>query len=165
MAPLCAQQPELLLALGVLSSPDYHGRRMAQRHSWMRWPNVGRFNDSAICATFVVRAGGAPLGVATALRREAATHGDTLLVSDISYNENRVRGPLLSLIYWLLFAAAKLRHATFVGKLDDDAYIHAIDLERLLRTTHAQLSPSAHVYMGVLTWYHWCTPMGAHGTP
>ena len=80
---LCPQH-NLLLALGIISAPDYHGRRMAQRHSWMRWPMASRHSASAtICANFVVRAGRAPIGVARALRREAATHVDTLLVRDI----------------------------------------------------------------------------------
>lgn len=155
MPPLLCQQPDLLLALGIVSAPDYHGRRMAARHSWMRWPSVGQRATASTCAQFIVRAGGAPIGTLRALRREAKVHGDTLLVQAIAHNESRVRGPLLSLAWWLLYAASALRHATFIGKLDDDAYLHAPDLERLLRTTHAQLGPTANVYMGVLTWYHW----------
>ena len=154
MPTLCPQR-ELLLALGIVSAPDYHGRRMAQRHSWMRWPSVGHFEGASTCATFIVRAGHAPHGIATALRREAAVHGDTLLVHDIAHNESRVRGPLLSLAWWLLHAAAAMGHASFIGKLDDDAYLHVPDLERLLRATHVHFGPSANVYIGVLTWYHW----------
>ena len=153
-SPTCPQS-EVLVALGILSAPDYHIRRMAQRHSWMRWPNVGRFDGAAMCVSFVVRAGGAPRGVAQALKREASVHGDMLLVADIPHNETRVRGPLLSLAWWLIYAGAAMRHAAFIGKVDDDAYLHAPDLERLLRTTSAQLGPSANVYVGVHTWYHW----------
>ena len=115
-APSCPQA-DLLLALGIVSAPDYHGRRMAQRHSWMRWSNVGHGPSDSVCASFVVRAGAAPVGMANALRREARVHGDVLLMHSIAYNESRVRGPLLSLAWWLLYAAAELRHARFVLSL------------------------------------------------
>ena len=67
-ALLCSQ-PDLVLALGIVSAPSHHGRRMAQRHSWMRWPNVGHREGAAICGAFIVRSGGAPFGIATALPR------------------------------------------------------------------------------------------------
>ena len=153
-ARLCPQ-PDLLLALGIVSAPDYHMRRMAQRHSWMRWPNVGHFDGAAICASFIVRAGNAPAVIASALRREADAHGDMLLVSEIAHNESRVRGPLLSVAKWLLYAHSAMAHAAFIGKLDDDAYVHAPDLERMLRTAGTTFGPSANVYLGVLTWYSW----------
>ena len=151
----CSQNRDLVLALGVISAPDYHGRRMAQRHSWMRWPNVGHGDGHTVCGSFVVRAGDAPRGVATALLREADVHGDMLLARSIAFNESRVRGPIMSLAWWLLYAEHALPHAQFIGKLDDDAYLHSPDLERLLRLSHMQLGPSANVYIGVLTWYHW----------
>jgi len=73
--------PVLLLALGFLSAPVFHGRRLAQRWSWMWWPIVGQsITRAAICGSFVVLAGGAPRGMATALQREADVHTDMLLV-------------------------------------------------------------------------------------
>ena len=151
---VCSQQ-DLVLALGIISAPDYFGRRLAQRHSWMRWANVGQGDRHTVCASFVVRAGDPPRGVATALQREAEIHGDMLLVRSIAYNESRVRGPILSLAWWLQYAERALPHAKFIGKLDDDAYVHAPDLEQMLRLVHLQLGPAANVYLGVLTWYHW----------
>ena len=154
-APLLCAQSELLLAIGIVSAPDYHPRRMAQRHSWMRWPSVGHHEGASTCATFIVRAGNAPPDVARALQRETDAHGDTLLVRSIAYNENRVRGPMLTLAHWLLHAAAFMRHAKFIGKLDDDAYLHVPDLERMLHTSIMSLGARANVYIGVHTWYHW----------
>ena len=156
LGPICRQK-DLLLALGIVSAPDYHGRRLAQRHSWMRWPNVGHDGEAQICGTFVVRAGRAPRGVSTALQREAVVHNDMLLATAIAWNESRVRGPVLTLAHWLQHAAAVLPHARFVGKLDDDAYLHAPDLERLLRAalSHSSSPSRAHIFLGVLTWYHW----------
>ena len=121
----------------------------------MRWPTVGHGPLHEICPSFVVRAGHAPRGVSTALQRELEVHKDVLLVGAVGWNESRVRGPILSLAWWLLHAAQTLQHAHFVGKLDDDAYIHAPDLQQLLSSMHLQFGPSANVYMGVQTWYHW----------
>ena len=151
---VCTQQ-NLVVALGIISAPSYHGRRMAQRHSWMRWSNVGQSGAATICSSFVVRAGDAPRGITTALQREADVHGDLLLVRSIPYNESRVRGPILSLAWWLLYAARSLPRARYIGKLDDDAYLHAPDLESMLGSISTQLEPAAKVYLGVLTWYHW----------
>jgi hypothetical protein len=158
---VCAQQG-LVLALGIISAPDYSGRRLAQRHSWMRWPNVGHGDGHAVCGAFVVRAGAAPRRVATALQREADVHRDTLLVPSIAYDESRLRGPILSLAWWLLYAERALPQASFIGKLDDDAYVHAPDLEQMLRLVHLQLGPTANVYLGVLTWYHWYPALFDH---
>ena len=152
---LVCPQASLVVALGIISAPEYHGRRLAQRHSWMRWPNVGHGEGQTICASFVVRAGDAPLVAAAKLQREADVHGDLLLVRSIAYNESRARGPLLSLAWWLLYAHRALPRASFIGKLDDDAYLHAPDLMRMLRVVSSTVGAGANVFLGVLTWYHW----------
>jgi hypothetical protein len=89
-------------------------------------------------------------------------HRDTLLVPSIAYDESRLRGPILSLAWWLLYAERALPQASFIGKLDDDAYVHAPDLEQMLRLVHLQLGPTANVYLGVLTWYHWYPALFDH---
>ena len=153
--PICRQR-SLVLALGTISPPSFGHRRIAQRHTWMRWPNVGTDGAAAVCSVFVVRAGGPPPPrVAATLARESKTYRDVLLADAIAWNETRVRGPVLSLAWWLDYAARELTHALFVGKVDDDTYLHAVDVEALLRATHAQVGSSASVYLGVLTWYHW----------
>ena len=66
LTDLVCQQRSLVLALGTISPPAHSDRRMAQRLTWMRWPNVGNNVPGAlVCGIFVVRAGGAP-------RRQAA---------------------------------------------------------------------------------------------
>ena len=151
------RQRELLLALGTVSPPEHRVRRVAQRNSWMQWPNVGvRGAAASVCAVFIVRSGGAaPRGLGTQLARERAAYGDMLLVDSIAWNESRVRGPTLSLSWWLDYASRELTHAPFVGKIDDDAYLHAPDLHALLATTLATTGPEASTFVGVLTWYHW----------
>ena len=44
--------------------------------------------------------------------------------------------------------------ASYIGKMDDDAYLHAADFERLVLTV-AATPRSEHVYMGSMTWFHW----------
>lgn len=156
MAALCRQQSPLI-ALGILSPPEYVSRRLTQRYTWMRYENVGHDGHAAICALFVVRTGGAPARLSAAMTRESSVYGDMLFAADVRYNESRVRGPVLCLGWWLLYAAREMRHARFIGKVDDDTYLHAPDVELLLRQTQSQLGPSANVYLGVLTYYHWYT--------
>ena len=87
----CASD-NLVLATGILSAPQFHGRRTLLRHSWLQWPNVGR--SAPICAAFVVRAGGLASADAAALAREATVHSDMLRIRSIAHNESRIRGPV-----------------------------------------------------------------------
>ena len=153
MGPMLCHQPSLLLAMGAVSAPQYVSRRMAQRHTWHEYPNIGM--PSEVCVCFVVRSGSAPARLTEALEREHSSYSDMLLAESISWNESRVRGPTLSLAWWLRYAARKLPHAHFVAKIDDDAYIHVPDLVVLLRQTHVAAGPSSNVYLGVLTYYNW----------
>ena len=147
------RQHDLLLALGSISPPEYTARRMAQRLTWMTSDDVGP--SGSICAMFIMRTGMMPQPLMLAAERESAVYGDMLLANTIVWNETRVRGPTLSLGWWLSYASHELRHARFVGKIDDDTYLHIPDLSALLRHVHAGVSPSAYVYLGVLTYYHW----------
>ena len=151
---LC-QQAELVLAFGTISPPQHGDRRMAQRLTWMRWPNVGNNVPAPICGAFIVRSGGTPRRQMATLLHERASFRDTLLADTIAWNESRVRGPVLSLAWWLEYANRVLGHAQFIGKIDDDSYIHAPDLEALLRQTRLAAGSEALVFLGVLTYYHW----------
>ena len=157
----CPNQP-FLLALGILSAPGYHGRRMAQRHSWMRWPHVGSTVGKEICAKFIIGLVGLRMALQTTCERELAAHSDMLLVQAIGWNESRVRGPVFSLAWWMQYSARAFQHAQFIGKADDDAYLHIPDLQRLLQVTRNQMGPDANVYMGVHTWYHWYESLFDH---
>lgn len=145
------RQHDLLLALGSISPPEYTARRMAQRLTWMTSDDVGP--SGSICAMFIMRTGMMPQPLMLAAERESAVYGDMLLANTIVWNETRVRGPTLSLGWWLSYASHELRHARFVGKIDDDTYLHIPDLSALLQHVHAGVSPSAYVYLGVLTYY------------
>ena len=101
----------------------------------MRWSNVGHQAPAVICPLFVVRAASAPSVVRRRLAAEAFRNGDVHHLRDVQWNETRVRGPVLSFASWLRYAHASLAHARFIGKVDDDAYVHAPDLEALLLRT------------------------------
>ena len=77
-------------------------------------------------------------------------------MASIAWNETRARGPVLSVAAWLAHAAAAFPRATLVGKVDDDAYIHTVELEALLRGVVSQLAPQIdRLYLGSMSWFHW----------
>lgn len=78
-----------------------------------------------------------------------------LLVESIPWNETRVRGPVLTLAWWLKYVSINLSHARFVGKVDDDTYIHVPDLIRLLKVTELSFGTSTNIYFGALSFCHW----------
>lgn len=136
-----------LLAVGVVSAPEFELRRLGIRSTWLQYPNVG------VSVRFLIRSRNAPPTVARALALENKTHNDILGLDSIAWNETRLRGPVLCLAAWLRYAAAALPHARFVAKVDDDTYIHTPQLERMLRAVLVQSSAeSGRVYMGVLNW-------------
>ena len=142
------------LALGIISAPEYIERRLSMRTSWMQLPNVGP--NKPVSAQFVVRSRGAPPWLSALLKSEQATHGDMLPMASIAWNETRARGPVLSVAAWLAHAAAAFPRATLVGKVDDDAYIHTVELEALLRGVVSQLAPQVdRLYLGSMSWFHW----------
>lgn len=164
------RQQRHLLAVGIISAPHYLERRLGIRHSWLQWSNVQP--GASILARFIVRSGDAPGWLHEMLDGEQARYGDVLRMPSVAWNESRLRGPMLSLAAWLQYAADHLAdRVAFVAKMDDDAYLHAPDFERLLRTVESQVGSgssdgvggaaassagsSRHVYIGSMTWFHW----------
>ena len=139
-----------LVAIGIVSAPLFFERRMGIRSSWLRWANVGRNAPIHVC--FVVRAKDAPLRLQQLLDAEATSYMDLLKIS-VNWNESRLKGPVLSLAAWLSHASRHYRSTPFVAKMDDDAYLHAPDLERLLRMAVGQRQ--SMLYLGKLAWFHW----------
>jgi len=145
--------PPTLLAIGVISAPQFLERRLALRSSWMLSPNVGP--SRVVEVRFVVRMEEAPAALAEALRAENDTFSGDVLGVSVAWNASRVKGPLLSLAAWLRFAARRLRHIQFIAKADDDLYIHTRDLEHLLRSLHAAAPAPSRLYLGSMSWFHW----------
>ena len=145
---MSSSAPRPLLVLGIISAPEYLERRLGVRHSWLQEPNV---KSGRIRASFVVRSGNAPQWLEQLLTAEQEWYSDVLRAPTVAWNETRLRGPVLSLAAWLQYAVMHHSTAPFIGKMDDDAFLHAGDFERLLSTVAA--SPfSTYVYMGSMTW-------------
>ena len=141
-----------LVAIGIVSAPEYLERRAACRASWLGWPNVGP--GRALTVHFVVRALHAPASVDRLLQLEQAAHGDVLRVL-VKWNETRLRGPVLSVNAWLTHAVQHLGHYRFIAKMDDDAYLNAPRIERVVRDAMAAAPSPSRIYLGPMSWFHW----------
>lgn len=139
-----------LVAMGIVSAPEYLERRAACRASWLQWPNVGP--GRAFSVHFVVRALHAPAWIDRLLREEHRQHADVLRVS-VPWNETRLRGPVLSVAAWLSFAVRELSSARFLAKLDDDAYLYAPALEGLVRQVLRVAPHPERIYLGSMSWF------------
>jgi hypothetical protein len=122
---------DLLVALGIVSAPEYIERRAGSRATWLTWPNICAAG-CAFRAQFVVRMRDAPPSVVQVIEKEEHDHSDVLRV-DVLWNETRLRGPVLSVAAWLTHAVRAHSSARCIAKLDDDAYIHLPGLEVLVR--------------------------------
>ena len=154
-----------ILALGILSSAqeklvaqrfgETTGRFARRRHvirtSWLQ-PTVV-FNAS-IRAHFVLRCGGLAPATVAAIATENASASD-LLCASVPASDGRVRGPLLALWWWLRYAYHAYPHAQFVGKADDDVFVHLPDAEQLLRAIPPSLAPNA--LLGVIMYFQLTT--------
>ena len=146
------QQP--VLAVGILSAPEFVQRRMAVRASWLRWPEV---TEGQVAARFAVRCLGAPVWMEQVLQAETSRYADVACLA-VPHNETRVRGPVLMLAAWLAYAPRTFPSAQFIGKCDDDSYLHIPRLLQLLRTVRGP----PLVYLGKMAWFHWLPGIFEH---
>ena len=68
-----------LLAVGIVTAPQFTERRAALRGSWLGWPNVGQ--GRAVVVRFVLRSDGAPAWLDQMLGAEQRAYGDVLRVA------------------------------------------------------------------------------------
>ena len=129
----CSLSP-CTLALGILSSAagakaaQFARRRATIRSSWLTSPVALR----SVTTRFVLRCGGdESLHVRTSTQLENRTNGD-LLCADVPASDGRKRGPVRALWWWMRYAHHAFAGARFLGKADDDVYIHLADAEALL---------------------------------
>lgn len=141
-----------LVAMGIVSAPEYIERRSSCRGSWMHYPNVGRGKPMTV--HFVVRALHSPASVEAMLTLEQQMYGDVVRV-DVPWNETRLRGPVLSVAAWFTYAVRHLSSARFIAKLDDDAYVRSPHVEALLRSVLRSTPTPERVYLGAMSWFHW----------
>lgn len=160
--------PRPTLALGILSSAQeqfvarrggettgkFARRRQVIRTSWLRFPNV---NDT-VHAHFVLRCGGLDLPTAAAIAFENSSGASDLLCASVPASDGRVRGPLLALWWWLRYAYERYPRAGFIGKADDDVFVHLPDAERFLLAVPSDAAPNA--VCGVIVYYQLTTAPG-----
>lgn len=147
-------RPSPLLAVGILSAPEFVQRRMAARASWLRWPEV---TEGHVAARFAVRCLGAPVWLEQIIQAETSRYADVACLA-VLHNETRVRGPVLMLAAWLAYAPRAFPLARFIGKCDDDSYLHIPRLLQLLRTVRGP----PLVYLGKMAWFHWFPGLFEH---
>ena len=154
MAPRAAP----IVAVGILSAPEFTERRMGVRASWLRWPDV---SSGLVAARFALRCLDAPPWLEHMLQLEERRYSDTVCLG-VAHNETRLRGPVLMLAAWLAHAPRAFPTARFVAKVDDDSYVHLPRLVGLLRNVPTAYPSVPHVYIGKLAWFHWHAAIFEH---
>lgn len=139
----------VLVAVGIISAPEFIKQRSASRHSWLR-----RIGQSPIVAKFVIRTLGAPPAIAKLLALEQAAHGDMLQVK-VPWDAGRLRGPVLCVAAWLAHVTHTISSARFVAKLDDDAFINVPQFVPWLAEVARAVPAPERVYLGPMSWFHW----------
>ena len=117
----------IIAAIGVLSHGPNAALRAVIRRSWL-----SRKPPSDLVVRFVIRKRGASASVL----HEASRHQDTALV-DAPAKLGHKQGPLTSLFLWWRHAMATWTTALFIGKADDDVYIHVPGLAAHLWSSQA----------------------------
>jgi hypothetical protein len=148
---------ELTLALGILSAASgptktstgggkFERRRSVIRSTWLRFPNVNR----SVVARFVLRCKGLDAPTLQRVRAENGSSSDVLCAT-VPASDGRMRGPVLALHFWLRYALVAFPRARFVGKADDDVYVHLPDAETHLLAIPA--ASSSRAYYGLITYF------------
>lgn len=139
-----APDHQLLAVIGVLSHEGREGMRQLARSTWMA--DAGEM----LRAWFVMRG----FGAASRVLREAEEHGDIVLVN-ASAALTRTTGPLHSLFLWLRCATSAFPSVPFVGKMDDDAWIHPIGMASLLRSLLPWVDRPFSAFVGSFEAFSW----------
>lgn len=135
--------------LGIFSHGGNSHLRAWIRRSWLS--PAAQCED--IIARFVLRGMRAP----DTLRREAR-HGDIAFVSAES-GLGRQQGPLASLFAWWALALENWAEAEFIGKADDDTFLHLRGISNFLHAAWAAVAESGcaqpRIYWGAFEQYHY----------
>ena len=116
--PMGAAFSGVQLLLGVLTAPSNRARRDAIRSSWALWS--GR--TTVVC--FVVGLGGLASALVSSLADEAQQLGDLVPLASV---EDRCHVSIAKAHAWWAWAARS--SAPFLGRVDDDTFLHLPNLE------------------------------------
>lgn len=140
-------------AIGILS----HGS--ATQRAWIRESYLSRHAREAaeaqhgLVVRFVLRS----IGASFAQQQEPHEHGDVVFIS-ADAKAGRASGPLASLVLWWRHASAAWPSASFIGKADDDVYLHLGGIAMHLRASqmavrHATGEANPRIYWGAFEAY------------
>jgi len=127
------------LLLGVVSAPRNRARRIAIRNSWSRWPG----QSTTVC--FVVGLAGLAPSAHVSLGSEQAEFSDVVRLADVV---DDCHVSFAKAFAWWIYAAKS--SVPFVGRADDDTFIHVPNLEADLWSLrcHSQLAYGVVAYAG-----------------
>ncbi len=129
--------------IGVMSAPKNPGRRRTVRSTWFRWEQSSR-----VLLCFLLGGQGNPPELQAKLSAEAAKHRDILWLD----NATDQGVPTLKGYEWWKtadrLAATSGSTVRFLGKSDDDIFLHVPNLERDLERLHCR----EHIYYGNIGW-------------
>jgi hypothetical protein len=144
-APTFSDAPPLAV-IGILSTPSRRAFRDASRQTWHR-----RL-PASMPSWFALRGLGLPHN--SAVYDEAAAHGDVILLAAQS-NLSRALGPLHSVYLWYRCAVRMHAAAPFVGRLDDDTWLHVPAVEALLAALVPRAREGDELWVGTFEGYSW----------
>ena len=113
----------LLAAVGIFSYEPRISMRSAIRSSWLS------LMPPSFATHFVLR--GRDMRNVATVNGEAAEHRDMLFLNASSLL-SRTAGPLMSLVSWFECSLRAFPKVHFVGKCDDDMWMHVLGMEGLL---------------------------------
>ena len=131
-------QAGVWLLMGVHTSPVNRVRRDAIRKSWATWTTTG----SAVCYVLGVR--GLSGSVDNLVAAEASERGDVLRLPHV--NDGGCHMTIQKAHAWWAWAANS--SVPYLGRVDDDTYVHLPNLEATLRPLHCH----AHLVYGMLAY-------------
>lgn len=157
-APWCTQrsvvvQPQLILALGVLSIESNRRRRSIMRATTFAT------HTKQLETSFLLR--GHDVASGEQLGREAAVHGDVWLVNATA-SLSRSVGPLVSTMLWLDCATRVHPRVPFIGRADDDVWLNVGGLLRMLSSVRVEMAArnSTRALVGQLESFLWMNDGG-----
>ena len=135
----------LRAVLGVLTTERTRWRDSA-RHSFLQ------FVEPGVVMRIVLRG----INASAAVRNESSVYADTVFLKAPALL-GAGRGPLTSTLLWLRCASSAWPHADFIGKAEDDTWVHVPDvLDSLMAARDAlALLGISDIYWGMHESYLW----------
>lgn len=146
---------DIEFVLGVISSETSHRKNTGAAWRTSVRQSFFRFSDRLPTTIFKIVLRG--INASRAVRDEARMHNDTIFLPS-SASLAAARGPLTSTLQWFACAAHAWPHSLFIGKAEDDTWLHVPEVLASLRASHRELIVHYNVtnlFWGALESYYW----------